>query len=149
MTHSSVHRSDEPASPLTPTSKNGHRALIEHLAQACVGSPQSPRRTASDTTRELSRHYSFFTHLTCLSGGTTVPLLYTELYHGNVFGQEMVPAKMAPVSDTRTNGSSYKHRAASSPDLEPLEEIDRCVLPVLFFQSYTRYHGANIHHEVP
>lgn len=32
---------------------------------------------------------------------------------------------MAPVSDVPTNGSSYKHRAASSPDLEPLQEIER------------------------
>lgn len=37
----------------------------------------------------------------------------------------MSPRHMAPVSDVPTNGSSYKHRAASSPDLEPLQEIER------------------------
>lgn len=37
------------------------------------------------------------------------------------------PAQMTPRTDDPTNGSSFKNRAASSPDLEPLQETERYV----------------------
>lgn len=53
MTGPSAPQSNEAAAPTTPT-RDSQRALIEHLAQAVVGTPQSPRRTASDTPRKFS-----------------------------------------------------------------------------------------------
>lgn len=65
-------------------------------------------------------------------GAAAVPLLYTELYKENPFDQEMAPApapfQVAPRPGVSTNGSSYKNRAASSPDLGPLQEISRYVV---------------------
>lgn len=58
-----------------------------------------------------------------------MPLLYTKIYNENGFRQEIPPLQTASRSDAHahTDDSSQKHRAVSSPDLEPLQEIDRFV----------------------